>query len=78
MIKQNYKLKKILSDEIVFLDQENRKISVSFEHGNIHSLEVLEDILNQYSGGLIVVSHDKEFLENLNLDQVINLDEFSF
>ena len=41
MIKQNYKLKKILSDEIVFLDQENRKISVSFEHGNIQSLEVL-------------------------------------
>ena len=34
----------------------------------------LENILNQFKGSLIVVSHDINFLENLNLNQIIDLD----
>ncbi|MES2855211.1 MAG: ABC-F family ATP-binding cassette domain-containing protein [Bdellovibrionota bacterium] len=34
---------------------------------DIENVEFLEDLLGQYKGALVVVSHDEEFLKNLNL-----------
>jgi ATPase subunit of ABC transporter with duplicated ATPase domains len=34
---------------------------------DIQSLEILESALNQYSGGLIIISHDETFLDNVGV-----------
>lgn len=41
---------------------------------DIPNIEFLESLLREYQGALIVVSHDKEFVDNLELDQIISLD----
>jgi ATP-binding cassette subfamily F protein uup len=38
---------------------------------DVETLEVLEDRLTQYSGTLIVVSHDREFLDNVVTSTVV-------
>ena len=38
---------------------------------DIKSAQVLEEALNRYQGGLIVVSHDKAFLDALRLDREV-------
>lgn len=37
------------------------------------NIEFLENFLNEYKGALILVSHDKIFLDHITLDQVIDL-----
>lgn len=63
--------KKMLGElaEVLLLDEPTNNL-------DIRSIEMLEKILKQYSGCLIVVSHDREFLQNLNLDQIIDLDNY--
>lgn len=52
--------------EVILLDEPTNNL-------DIRSIEYLEKILNNYKGALIVVAHDKEFLNNLNLDKMIDL-----
>lgn len=39
----------------------------------IKSISVLEDALNQYSGAILLVSHDEMFVKNINIDSTIYL-----
>ncbi len=43
-------------------------------HLDLDSLSHLEQALIAYKGALIVISHDKYFLENIKIDRVIDLD----
>lgn len=54
--------------EIILLDEPTNNI-------DLESIKVLENILNQYNGTIIVVSHDKIFKENININKTIILDE---
>ncbi|MDR0454246.1 MAG: ATP-binding cassette domain-containing protein [Deferribacteraceae bacterium] len=40
---------------------------------DIYSLEILESALNQYRGGLIIISHDETFLDNVGVEEEIRL-----
>lgn len=40
---------------------------------DLKSVAILEDVLNQYQGAIIVVSHDKTFTRNLHVDRQVNL-----
>ncbi|NHZ36869.1 ABC-F family ATP-binding cassette domain-containing protein [Massilia rubra] len=42
-------------------------------HLDMASLEALEDIVNQYRGALLVVSHDATFLERVNVERYVAL-----
>jgi ATPase subunit of ABC transporter with duplicated ATPase domains len=37
---------------------------------DIASLEILEEALNGFEGALLVISHDKEFLRNIGIEEV--------
>ena len=39
----------------------------------IKSIAILEDALNQYSGAILLVSHDEMFARNIKIDQEINM-----
>ncbi|MEN3930371.1 ABC-F family ATP-binding cassette domain-containing protein [Microvirga sp. W0021] len=47
-------------------------------HLDIQSIEELERALQSYEGALIVVSHDKAFLEAIGIKQFVSLDGISF
>jgi len=40
---------------------------------DIISIEAIEKALSEYTGGMLVISHDKEFLKNLNINKVVYL-----
>lgn len=40
---------------------------------DLDSIKVLENILNQYHGALVVVSHDEVFKENIKINEIIKL-----
>lgn len=42
-------------------------------HMDLESIEVIEKALRNYKGTLIVISHDKVFLEHIGIDREINL-----
>ncbi len=44
-------------------------------HQDLESIAALEEGLRQYSGALVVVSHDEEFLEHIGITLVLNLNE---
>ena len=52
--------------ELILLDEPTNNM-------DLESIEVLENILNQYKGGLVVVSHDGVFKENIGVNRNINL-----
>ena len=39
----------------------------------IKSISILEDALNQYTGAILLVSHDEMFVKNINIDNVIKM-----
>ena len=52
--------------ELILLDEPTNNM-------DLDSIKVLEDILKQYSGGLIVVSHDNRFKKNINIREFLKL-----
>jgi len=40
---------------------------------DITTIEALEAALKTYKGSVVITSHDKEFLDNLDINQEINL-----
>lgn len=53
--------------ELIILDEPTNNL-------DIKSIEVLEDALNQYKGAILIVSHDETFINNININKIINLD----
>ena len=39
----------------------------------IKSISILEDALNQYTGAILLVSHDETFVKNINIDKTISI-----
>ena len=52
--------------ELILLDEPTNNM-------DLESIEILENILKQYTGGLVVVSHDKIFRRNININKEVNL-----
>jgi ATP-binding cassette subfamily F protein 3 len=48
----------LLRAEFLFLDEPT-------SHLDIESIEVLEQLLGQFRGGMLVISHDRAFVENV-------------
>ncbi len=44
-------------------------------HINFRHLPVIADALNEYEGGMIIISHDQEFVEKLHVDEELDLSE---
>lgn len=54
------------SPDIIVLDEPTNNL-------DLQNIEILTAALNQYQGTLLVVSHDEVFLEQINIEQVIQL-----
>ncbi len=52
--------------ELLILDEPTNNL-------DIKSIEILEDALNQYTGAILIVSHDMAFIENLNIDRILKI-----
>jgi ATPase subunit of ABC transporter with duplicated ATPase domains len=53
--------------DIIILDEPTNNL-------DIQNIEILTEAVNEYKGTLIVVSHDAYFLEQINVEEVIQLD----
>lgn len=40
---------------------------------DLDSISILENILKQYKKALVLVSHDKTFIKNININDFVNL-----
>ena len=57
------------SPDVFILDEPTNNL-------DIESMEILSYHLNDYKGTLILISHDENFLKDLRLDQVLELNAF--
>jgi ATP-binding cassette, subfamily F, member 3 len=44
-------------------------------HINFRHLPVIAEALHNYEGGMIVISHDEEFMEDIRIDEILDLDK---
>ncbi len=42
-------------------------------HINFRHLPIIADALNEFTGGMIIISHDQEFVDRLQIDDIIDL-----
>lgn len=54
------------SPDIILLDEPTNNL-------DIRNIEILTSAINEYKGTLIVVSHDESFLEQINVEKIIQL-----
>lgn len=54
------------SPDIILLDEPVNNL-------DIQNIEILTNAINEYEGTLIVISHDKDFLEEINIERIIEL-----
>jgi len=54
------------SPDIIILDEPTNNL-------DIQNIEILTKVINEYRGTLIVVSHDEYFLEQVNIERIIQL-----
>lgn len=54
------------SPDIIILDEPTNNL-------DIQNIEILTAAINEYQGTLIVVSHDNNFLEQINVERTIEL-----
>jgi ATPase subunit of ABC transporter with duplicated ATPase domains len=54
------------SPDIIILDEPTNNL-------DIQNIEILTTAINEYQGTLIVVSHDDNFLEQINIERIIEL-----
>lgn len=55
-----------VAPDLLILDEPTNNI-------DIHSMEILSEALNTYQGALVVVSHDKAFIESIGITREVNL-----
>lgn len=56
-----------IQPDLLILDEPTNNLEIK-------SISILEDALNQYSGAILLVSHDANFVRSVNIDNVIELD----
>ena len=54
------------SPELIILDEPTNNL-------DLNGIKILEDILKNYNGTIILVSHDKTFKDNININKIIKL-----